>query len=191
MPQLEVLRGKGYEVLYLIDPVDELVVQSLTTFEGKPLRSAQTSNVSMGDEEERRKRDAELEAATKEFAPLLEALQKALDADVRTVKLSPRLVTAPACLVHDDFDYSPQLERLLMKGKGGGPKRRRILEVNPQHTVIQQLRARLDESATVERFARLLLGYALLAEGSALTDHLGFTEALSAMMADQAIPPPA
>jgi molecular chaperone HtpG len=190
MPQLEAFREKGYEVLYLTDPVDELVVQSLTTFDGKPLRSAQTTNVSMGDEEERRTRDAELEAATQEFAPLLEALQKALDADVRTVKLSPRLVNAAACLVHDDFDYSPQLERLLLKGKGGGPKRRRILEVNPRHAIIQQLRTRLDESATIERFARLLLGYALLAEGSELTDHLGFTEALAAMMADQALVQP-
>jgi molecular chaperone HtpG len=58
-----------------------------------------------------------------------------LDKDVKQVRLSSRLVSSPACLVGIEMDYSPQLERLLQKGKGGGPKSRRILELNPNREI--------------------------------------------------------
>jgi len=67
---------------------------------------------------------------------LLQLLQKSLDEYVKEVRLSTRLVSSPACLVGSEIDYSPQLERLLQKAKGGGPKQRRILELNPNHEIL-------------------------------------------------------
>lgn len=187
-PHLEAFRQRRYEVLYLTDPVDELVVESLREFDGRRLRSASKGTPSLGSDEERQTRAAELEEATKQFTTLLEALQRALDADVRAVRLSPRLVDAPACLTSEEFDYSPRLETLLLKGKGGGPRQRRMLELNPHHPIVTQLQARVAEQADTplfEQCARLLHGYALLAEGSALTDHVAFTRALTDVMTDR------
>jgi molecular chaperone HtpG len=92
-PHLEAAKEKGYEVLYLVEPVDELLVQS-----------------------------------EEETAGMLQLLQKALDEHVKQVRLTTRLVSSPACLVVGAvIDYSPQMERLLMKGKGGGPKQPGII----------------------------------------------------------------
>jgi molecular chaperone HtpG len=75
------------------------------------------------------------------------------------------------------MDYSPHLERLLQKGKGGGPKQRRILELNPNHDVFVKMHERFkynSEDNALDEYADLLLGYALLAEGSELPDPVKF-----------------
>src|SRR5690606_5024188 len=110
-----------------------------------------------------------LEARQKELEPLLARVQTLLDDHVKQVRLSTRLTSSPACLVGAEHDYSPQLERLLMKGKGGGAKQRRILELNPDHPIVAGLERRFlaaADDAAVARTAELLFGYACLAEGS-------------------------
>jgi molecular chaperone HtpG len=95
----------------------------------------------------------------------------------KQVRLSNRLVSSPACLVGTDMDYSPQLERLLQKGKGGGPKQRRILELNPNHDVFIKMHERFKKNSgddALDEYADLLLGYALLAEGSEPPDPVKF-----------------
>ncbi|MFW6206698.1 MAG: molecular chaperone HtpG [Gemmatimonadota bacterium] len=138
-PHLEGLLDRGYEVLYLTDPVDELLVQYLTEYEGKRLKSVGKGEIDLDDEKDEEGKDEELEAKEKTFEPLMERLQKELDEHVKHVRLSKRLTSSPACLVGADHDYSPQLEKLLQKGKGGGPKQRRILELNPEHPVIARM----------------------------------------------------
>jgi molecular chaperone HtpG len=79
------------------------------------------------------------------------------------------------------MDYSPQLERLLMKGKGGGPKQRRILELNPAHEIFIKLNERFNKNrgdSAIETCAELMLGYAMLAEGSELPDPIKFNRLL-------------
>jgi molecular chaperone HtpG len=178
-PHLEALTERGCEVLYLIDPVDELVVQSLTSFEGKKLKSVGKGWVDIGGESDEASSADELKKKEEECAELLELLQKRLDAHIKHVRLSNRLTTSPVCLVGAEHDYSPQLERLLQKGKGAGPKQRRIMELNPQHPVFIKMHERVKkdkDDPVPANYAELLLGYALLAEGSELHDPVRFNQ---------------
>jgi len=184
-PHLEAFRDKGIEVLYLTDPVDELLVQYLTEYDGKRLKSAGKGEVDLGGEEEKEERKKELEEKEEQFKGLMERLQKELDEHVKHVRLSGRLTTSPACLVGAEHDYSPQLEKLLQKGKGGGPKQRRILELNPEHPAVVKMREHFEsdpESLPVADYAHLLFGYACLAEGSEMPEAARFNQAVAGLM---------
>src|ERR1700685_3817903 len=120
-PHLEAPKQKGYEVLYFTEPVDELMLQSLYEVEGKKLKSVTKGKVFLGTEEERKQREEELKKKEEEYAQFLEAAQKKLDQHVKRIQLSARLVGSPACLVTEEHEESPHLQRLLQRGKGGGP----------------------------------------------------------------------
>lgn len=172
-PHLELPKQKGYEVLYLSDPVDELLVQHLYEFEGKRLKSVTKGRVQLGTEEEKKQLEEQLKKKEEEYAKFLEACQKKLDQYVKQIRLSTRLVDSPVCLVTEEHEYSPHLERLLQKGKGGGPKQRRIMELNPGHPVIARLHDRYTanpEDTAVADSMQLLLELALIAEGSEIAD---------------------
>ena len=185
-PHLEAFKKKGYEVLYLTEPVDELLAQSLWDYEGKTLKSAGKGTLKLGDNQEDREKDQEeLKKKEEEAAELFAAMQKALDEQVKQVRLSNRLVASPACLVGAEMDYSPQMERLLQKGKGGGPKQRRILELNPNHELFIKLQERFQqnrEDKAIGEYAQLLLGYALLAEGSEIAEPTRFNRLVVNLM---------
>jgi molecular chaperone HtpG len=181
-PHLEAFKEKGYEVLYLTEPVDELVVQSLMDFEGKKLKSVRKGTVELGSEEERKKAEEDLKEKEKEASGLLELIQKQLDQHVKQVRLSSRLISSPVCLVGTEMDYSPQMERLLMKGKGAGPRQRRILELNPNHQVFVRMLERYKKNPTdpvLGEEAELLLASGLLAEGSEVPDVAKFNRLLT------------
>src|SRR4030095_8559234 len=180
-PHLEAVKEKGYEALYLVEPVDELLMQSLADYEGKRLKSVGKGTINLGDAEEQERRQKDLKQKEVEPSSLLETLQKALEEHVKQVRLSSRLVSSPACLVGTELDYCPQLERLLLKGKGGGAKQRRILELNPNHEIFIKLYERFNknrEDKVIGAFAEIILGYALLAEGSDLPDPARFNRLL-------------
>jgi molecular chaperone HtpG len=184
-PHLEAFKEKGYEVLFLVDTVDELLVQSLNEYGGKKLKSVEKGTVNLGSEEEKKKTEEELKAKEEELKPLLELLQKQLDTHVKQVRLTSRLTASPVCLVGAEHDYSPQLERLLQKGKGGGPKQRRIMELNPGHPILANLQERYGKDSadpTIEEYAHLLLGYGLIAEGGELPDPVRFNRAVADLM---------
>jgi molecular chaperone HtpG len=181
-PHLEAFKAKDYEVLYLTDPVDELLVQSLMDFEGKRLKSVGKGTVLLGTEEERKKAEEELKEKEKEASGLLEFIQKHLDKDVKQVRLSTRLVESPVCLVGTEIDYSPQMERLLQMAKGAGPKQRRIMELNPNHDIFTRMLNRYKTDPKDESLgesAEILLGYGLLAEGSELPDPARFNKLIA------------
>jgi molecular chaperone HtpG len=172
-PHLEAPSQKGYEVLYFSDPVDELMVQPLYEFEGKKLKSVTKGKVSFGTEEEKKQRDEELKKKEEEYAKFLEAAQKKLDQHVKRIQLSTRLVGSPACLVTEEHEESPHLQRLLQRGKGGGPKTRRIMELNAEHPLITRLYERFQSNANdpaVNDSMEILFELALLAEGSEVAD---------------------
>ncbi len=176
-PHLEAVREKGYEVLYLVDPVDELLTQHLNEFEGKRLKSISKGVVKLGTDEEKAQAEEQLKKKQEEYAGFLETLQKKLDEHVKQVRLSSRLVSFPACLVNEEHEYSPHLERLLQKGKGGGPKQRRIMELNPNHAIITRLFDRFQtnkEDGLLGDSAELLFDMSLLAEGSEIPDPVQF-----------------
>jgi molecular chaperone HtpG len=180
-PALEAFRDRGWEVLYLTEPVDELVVQAVTEFEGKKLRSAGKGAVELDQAEKKE----EGEAQKKEFEPFLGAMQKRLETWVKEVRLSGRLTKSPAVLVVAEHDYSPQMERLLSRGRGDGVRQRRILELNAGHALVQGLRRRFDadpKDSVVGDYAELLLSWSLLAEGSEPHDPVRFTQLVAGLM---------
>ncbi|MEA2602275.1 MAG: molecular chaperone HtpG [Acidobacteriota bacterium] len=184
-PHLETFKEKGYEVLYLVDPVDELLTQSLNEYGGKKLKSAGKGTVALGSEDEKKQTEEELKAKEEQMKPLLEALQKKLDTWVKQVRLTSRLTNSPVCLVGAEHDYSPQLEKLLQKGKTGGPKQRRILELNPKHEILAKMSERFEkdqEDPVLEDYAQLLFGYGLIAEGGELPDAVRFNKAVADLM---------
>jgi len=172
-PHLESVRQKGYEVLYLSDPVDELMVQSLHEFQEHKLKSVTKGRFELGTDEEKKQAEEQIKQKEEEYKSFLEACQKKLDAYVKQIRVSSRLVDSPACLVTEEHEYSPHLERLLQKGKGGGPKQRRIMELNPDHPIIQKLHERFqsnNDDATLGDAIELLFELALVAEGSEIAD---------------------
>ena len=178
-PHLEAIREKNYEVLYLSDPVDELVVQHVHEFEGKRLKSASKGTVALGTDEEKLKSEEKIKARQEEYAGLLQWLQEKLGDRVKQVRLSARLVSFPACLVTEEHEFSPQLERLLQKGQGGGPLQRRIMEMNPGHPLVARMNDRFNankEDPVLSDAAELLLALSLLAEGSDLPDPVRFNQ---------------
>ncbi len=184
-PHVEALLSRGIEVLYLTDPVDELVVESVREYAGKKLRSVGKGQVELGAEEERRAADERLKARESELAALLKALGERLAEHVKEVRLSRRLTTSPACLVGGEHDMSPQLERILEAAGAGAPRQKRILELNADHEIVAALARRVaagEDDPSLDDAAQALLGYALLAEGSPLADPTRFTKALAALL---------
>lgn len=167
-PHLEAPRQKGYEVLYFSDPVDEWMVQSLHEIEGKKLKSLTKGKVSLGSEEENKRCEEELKSKEEEYAKFLEAAQKGLSEYVKRIQISTRLVGSPACLVTEDHEESPHLQRLLQRGKNAG-KTRRVMELNADHPLIACLYQRFKSNAddpVVNDSMEILFELALLAEGS-------------------------
>lgn len=186
-PHLEAFKAKGYEVLYLVDTVDELLVQSLTEFEGKRLKSVGKGTVNLGSEEERAQAEGELKKEQEESSGLLQTIQQHLDQYLKDVRLTNRLTNSPVCLVGSEMDFSPQMERLLQMGAGGRPKQKRIMELNPRHDIVAKMRERYEKDNAdpkLGKFAELLYGYALLAEGSDLPDPPQFNRLLAELMTE-------
>jgi molecular chaperone HtpG len=184
-PHLEALKAKSYEVLYMADPVDELVLQHLTEFDGKKLKSVGKGEIELGSEKEKEEERKELKSKEEEFKPLLEFLRKKLDDRIKEVRLSSRLTTSPACLVVGDDEYSPMLERALRKGGAEAPGHKRILELNPKHSLIERMKQRQSQSESdplLDNAAEVLLGLSLLAEGSELPDPVRFNKAATEVL---------
>ena len=186
-PHLEAFKAKGYEVLLLTDPVDEVWVGTVTEFDGKPLQSVAKGEVDLGSEED--KSEAEREEQQREFADLLTWLKETLSEHVKEVRLSTRLTESPACLITDAFGITPALARLYRASGQDVPVGKRILELNPKHPLVTGLRdahKRADDDAVltvVAETAELLYGTALLAEGGALEDPARFAELLADRLA--------
>jgi molecular chaperone HtpG len=177
-PHLEVFRKKGIEVLLLSDRVDEWVVGNLTEFEGKPLVSVAKGGLDLGALEDEEEKKA-LERDEGEFKALVDKLKASLVDRVKEVRITHRLTESPACLVSDEFDIGGNLARILKSAGQEAPLAKPILEINPQHPVVQRLRG---EEAHFEDWAGVLFDQALLAEGGALEDPASFVRRMNQLM---------
>ncbi|MEU1236495.1 molecular chaperone HtpG [Micromonospora aurantiaca] len=181
-PHLEAFRAKGYEVLILTDPVDEVWVERVGAYDGKTLRSVAKGQVDLETEDEKEKAEAERQ----EYADLLTFLGGALADSVKEVRLSTRLTTSPACVVGDAHDMTPTLEKMYRAMGQEVPRVKRILELNPAHPLVTGLRKAHGEggdTAALTETAELLYGMALLAEGGELADPARFTRILADRLA--------
>src|ERR1700752_3014001 len=170
-PHLEAFKAKGYEVLLLTDPVDEIWVGNVTEFDGKPLQSVAKGEVDLGSGED--ESEAEREEQQKDFADLLAWLKETLSDHVAEVRLSSRLTESPACLITPTFGITPALARMYRASGQVVPAGKRILELDPSHTLVTGLREahkdRADDPSVAET-AELLYGTALPAKGGELED---------------------
>ncbi|MEU8612453.1 molecular chaperone HtpG, partial [Actinoplanes sp. NPDC048791] len=165
-PHMEAFTAKGYEVLLLTDPVDEIWVDAVPEYDGKKLQSIARGSVDLASE-------PASEEKSGEFAPLLTWLGETLTDEVKEVRLSTRLTTSPACLVSDADDITPTLEKMYRAMGQQVPPVKRILELNPDHPLVSGLRTAHEQRAddpNLPETAELLYGTALLAEGGDLAD---------------------
>ena len=184
-PHLEVLTKRGSEVLYMVDPVDQLAVQGLSTFDEKPLVSAMDASLRLDDVPSTdEKKD---EPPTEGFAGLLTRIQTVLGDHVSQVRASDRLTDSPVCLVIAEGGIDPHLERMLRMQRGTEmPMSKRIFEVNPHHPLIESLaalHARDPAHPLVQEHVELLYDQALLAEGSPVDDPARVAQRLTRLMA--------
>lgn len=181
-PHMEAFKARGLEVLLLTDSVDEVWVGNVTDFDGKSFQSIAKGEVDLDTEEEKKESEAKREEQDKEFADLLTWLTETLGEDVKEVRLSTRLTTSPACVVGDEFSFSPQLEKMYKASGQFVPTSKRILELNPTHDLVTGLKkAREDRSDDphLAETAELLYATALLAEGTELKDPAKFSKLLA------------
>jgi molecular chaperone HtpG len=177
-PHMEAFRAKGVEVLLLTDAVDEVWVDAVGEYEGKPLRSVAKGEIDLGGEQDE-KSDAEKDKRGEEYAGLLGWMTEHLGEDVKEVRLSSRLTVSPACVVSDSGELTPALENMYRAMGQEVPSARRILELNPEHQLVKTLnRAYTDQGDRTEltESAELLHALAVLAEGGRPKDPARFVK---------------
>lgn len=181
-PHMEAFQAKGFEVLFLTDPVDEMWVDSVPEFDGTPFQSITKGEVDLDTDEERKAAEAKREELKKDFGDLLSWMTTTLADDVKEVRLSTRLTTSPACIVGDTSDASPTLEKMYRAMGQELPRIKRTLELNPDHQLVTGLLAAHNDrkdDPTLAETAHILYGMALLAEGGELADPATFIRLLA------------
>ncbi len=172
LPQNELVRSKGYEVLYFAEDVDEFVAQVLYNYQDKEFRSVTGSDLGLGDEEEHK----ELEEKSQ---PLIDFLKETLKDEVTNVKLSKNLVRSPVCMSYEG-DISLEMEKYFsaIPGETGERiKAKRVLELNGGHPVFKALESAFDsDKEKAGKLAKVLCDQAKLLAGIPLEDMAGYVE---------------
>ncbi|MEI6207650.1 MAG: molecular chaperone HtpG [Desulfuromonadales bacterium] len=184
-PHLEAFRAKGYEVLFMTDPVDEWVTQSLTEYQEKPLKAVDRGDISLDSDDEKKEKEKKREEAQKEFSDLISVISERLKDKVKEVRFSNRLTDSACCLVADEYGMNANMERIMKAMNQAVPESKRILELNPDHAILKAMAAihNKDNAAPVlTDYADLLFDQALLTEGSTIKDPLRFTKLVSDLM---------
>lgn len=181
LPQTELVRDKGFDILCLTDDVDEFALKMMQSFAEKPFRSVSDTDLSLATEEEK-KAFADKE---KEHGDLLSALQKVLEGRVKAVRLSAKLKNSAVCLVSDgplSIEMEKVLSSLPAEDAAGPIKAERVLEINPEHPVFAALAALPAGDGRIADYANLLYDQALLIEGLPIEDPVAFSNRVCALM---------
>ena len=178
-PVLEGFNKREWEVILMTDPVDEWVAMSINEFDGTPLKSVLTGDLPEDDASD----DEDTKKAKDEARPLITWMGELLSSDVSEVRMSSRLTDSPSVLVDKAGGMGSNMEKILKAANQEvGPGAQRVLEINPEHALVQTLAKLNNEGSTgLEPFARLLLDHASIAEGQ-LDDPKGFAGRLQALM---------
>ncbi|MBM4342797.1 MAG: molecular chaperone HtpG [Deltaproteobacteria bacterium] len=182
-PQLEVFRKRNIEVILLPEAVDEIMVGALDKYQDLELKSAAKGELDGLPETEDEAKAKQ--ARSEEFAVLTDRLGKLLDESCKQVRISDRLTDSAVCLVSDSAGMSPQMERMMMAMGQSMPTQKRILELNPDHTLIQAMRdlaAKDSGDDRLQEFAEMLFDQALLAEGAPIKNPAKFAQRVASAM---------
>ncbi len=184
-PHLEAFKTRGFEALLLTDPVDELWAAAPLLYKEKGFQSIAKGDLDLETDDEKKQAEEQRAKQAESLKSLTECLKAKLEKHVKEVRLSKRLTASPACLVGDEMDISPFLEKLLKASGQGAPETKRILEINPDHPIVQSLQALHDRNAAdplLGDYAELLYGQAILAEGGQPPDSHAFSRKLADLM---------
>ena len=182
-PLLEVYRQKGVEVLLMTDRVDEWLTGHLTEFEGKQFMSIAKGDFDLDDEKDDEVKKEEKKKQEGEFGSLLKQMKDYFGDRVNEVRLTSRLTDSPACVVFGADEMSGHLQRLMQQAGQAIQKPKPILELNPKHPLVLRVQSETDD-ARVGRWADLLLGQSLLAEGEALENPAQYVKDMNALLLD-------
>ena len=184
-PLLEAFTAKGYEVLLFTDPIDELWLERPPRFKDKQLTSIGRGELKLGSDDDRKKAAEALEEKQKEYSDLLAYFRVQLQDEIKEVRLSSRLTSSPVCLVSDEHDLTPRMQKMLEQLGQKPPKIKPILELNPAHPLLPKLHALFAANKADPRlatYASVLLGQAPLADSGQLPDPAAFSRALGDLM---------
>ncbi|TCS42468.1 molecular chaperone HtpG [Reinekea marinisedimentorum] len=179
-PHLEVFRKKGIEVLLLSDRIDEWLMSYLNEFEGKSFVDVARGGLDLGDIESEEEKQAQ-EKANDEHKDLLTRIHEQFKDELENVRMTHRLVESPACIVVGDNDMGAQMRRIMEAAGQAVPDSKPILELNPEHPLVQRLEKEENETRFND-LASILLEQARLSEGSTLKDAAGFVSRLNKLL---------
>lgn len=180
LPQTEMVKDKGYEILYFTDHVDEFCVQMMHDFDGKEFKSVSSDDLGLENEEEKE----EIKKTQEDNKELFDFMTEKLSGKVKAVKLSQRLKTHPVCITSEGM-LSVEMEKVLSAMPDNqGAKAEKILEINASHPIFEKLRSLFaTDKDKVAEYADILYTQALLIEGMPIENPVEFTNKLCEIMA--------
>ena len=179
MPQIELLKDKGLEVLYLTDDVDEFVLKTISNYENKSFKNISSDDLNLESEEEKKSNEAQIE----QNKDLLDFMKESLRDKVAKVVLSQRLKSHPVCL-STEGEITLEMEKVLnAMPSGGNVKAIRVLEINANHPIFQTLQTLFEhDKDKLKSYTNLLYGQALLMEGIPIEDPVTFSNQICDLM---------
>ena len=185
LPQMELLRDKGIEVLYFLDNVDEFAVEVMREYDGKPFHSISRGDLDLDDVESQEVKK-ETENITKTNEDLIKDIKETLGDKVADVKISSRLKSSAVCLVADEQGPSFAMEQVFAETNNPMFKAKRILEINPKHDLFARLQNIHEAGKDTQQFkdyCNLLYAQALLIEGIMPDDPAAIANQIAQLMA--------
>jgi molecular chaperone HtpG len=182
-PHMEVFRAKSIEVLYLVDPIDEWVVNNINNYDGKNLKSVTQGDLDLG-ELGKEEADARKKAEST-YKKLSERIKNILSDSVKEVRITTRLKDSPSCLVADENAMGAHMEKIMKAMGQDVPETKRILEINAEHPILNNMNARYEKDPRdqqLEDWAHLLFEQALIAEGQMVPDPLAYSKRVNSLL---------